>query len=363
MMFENKMIDYPTLSICIPTYNRAGYLAELLESIVTQLGGFEDRVEICVSDNASTDNTDEIIQQFSARCSNLIYHKNIQNFGPDENFLQCVRIASGEYAWIIGSDDKLCEGALREIFILLSQATPAADILLFREKTWYYGTVIEPAPSYFKKEVPSMIFDANDSDQWVAYCQNMTRISGLLGYLSTTIFNRKKWVTQLQGYEHFIGTGYVHLYLLMQMIIQLTPCFLMYVNQAMVLSRTNNDSFLAQSDRLKRILLDIDGYTLVSQLFPDEKRRTAVIAVLYRQLHHTLYYPFLIYDATNSRLATIKEVINVFKMRDVLKQQYAVLNILFISYHVPGMQLVMKFILNQVKYIRCYLRMRKKPRF
>ena len=50
------------LSICIPTYNRAQFLPALLESIITQINGHEDKVEIIVSDNASTDNTKQITQ-------------------------------------------------------------------------------------------------------------------------------------------------------------------------------------------------------------------------------------------------------------------------------------------------------------
>ena len=45
------------LSICIPTYNREQYLKQLLDCICNQLKDVEEKVvEICVSDNASTDN-------------------------------------------------------------------------------------------------------------------------------------------------------------------------------------------------------------------------------------------------------------------------------------------------------------------
>ena len=53
------------LSICIPTYNRAEYLKEALDSIIKQINDTNrDKVEICISDNASEDNTKELIENY-----------------------------------------------------------------------------------------------------------------------------------------------------------------------------------------------------------------------------------------------------------------------------------------------------------
>ena len=54
------------LSICIPTYNRDKLLEETLNSIIRQANSNNiEKFEICVSDNASTDSTDEIIKNIS----------------------------------------------------------------------------------------------------------------------------------------------------------------------------------------------------------------------------------------------------------------------------------------------------------
>ena len=58
---ENKQ---PLLSICIPTYNRAEYLEGALKNIVTD-SAFDSRVEVIISDNASTDNTQEVGKKYS----------------------------------------------------------------------------------------------------------------------------------------------------------------------------------------------------------------------------------------------------------------------------------------------------------
>jgi glycosyltransferase involved in cell wall biosynthesis len=59
------MTDRPLLSVCIPTYNRAGYLHECLSSIETR--GLDNLVEVVVSDNASTDDTLDVLKEFANR--------------------------------------------------------------------------------------------------------------------------------------------------------------------------------------------------------------------------------------------------------------------------------------------------------
>jgi glycosyltransferase involved in cell wall biosynthesis len=71
----------PLLSICIPTYNRAEYLDKCITSIVSQKEFHSDDVELVISDNASADNTGEIVRQYQNQ------HKNIRYFRNDENIL------------------------------------------------------------------------------------------------------------------------------------------------------------------------------------------------------------------------------------------------------------------------------------
>lgn len=89
------------LSICIPTYNRAGCLKELLPGILAQVDSGE--VEIVVSDNASTDGTSEYLRSIDN--THLRWWTNAENIGGDKNFLKCIEEAKGEYVWLFGDDD------------------------------------------------------------------------------------------------------------------------------------------------------------------------------------------------------------------------------------------------------------------
>ena len=63
----------PLLSICIPTFNRSSYLRNTLNSIVSQQEFLSEKVEIIISDNASTDETPDVVKEFTAKYSNIHY--------------------------------------------------------------------------------------------------------------------------------------------------------------------------------------------------------------------------------------------------------------------------------------------------
>jgi len=106
------------LTFAIPTYNRSGHLAQLLSVLLPQLEG-ETRVELIVCDNASPDDTSDVVREFQGRGLRAIYIRNETNIGPDANFLQCFQRARGKYVWLFGDDDALVPGALRRIIEML----------------------------------------------------------------------------------------------------------------------------------------------------------------------------------------------------------------------------------------------------
>lgn len=73
----------PLLSICIPTYNRAEYLARSIESIICQDEFKTKQVEIVISDNASTDNTEAVARKYTKKCDNIFYYRNVENISND----------------------------------------------------------------------------------------------------------------------------------------------------------------------------------------------------------------------------------------------------------------------------------------
>jgi len=111
----------PKLSICIPTYNRSGRLDVLLRSVADQVSalGLEEKVEIVISDNASTDSTQKVGEKWTARYPFIRYFRNSSNFGGEPNFVLSIERATGEFAWVLGDDDRIREGALARILSYL----------------------------------------------------------------------------------------------------------------------------------------------------------------------------------------------------------------------------------------------------
>ncbi|MEM7005956.1 MAG: glycosyltransferase family A protein [Pseudomonadota bacterium] len=88
----------------IPVFNGADYLAAALDSLITQT--HTDWVAL-ISDNASTDGTQEIAQAFSEKDERIKYHRHAKNLGAAPNFNYCVESASGRYFKWMAHDDML----------------------------------------------------------------------------------------------------------------------------------------------------------------------------------------------------------------------------------------------------------------
>ena len=100
------------LSFCVPTYNRAEYIGETLESIISQS---TDEVEIIILDGGSTDNTEQVVSIYKNKFDRLKYFR--QNFkgGVDRDLNKAIEKASGEYCWLMPDDDILKPSAIETI--------------------------------------------------------------------------------------------------------------------------------------------------------------------------------------------------------------------------------------------------------
>lgn len=106
------------LSICIPTYNRSGFLDTLLTSLVAQIAasGRASEIEVLVSDNCSPDDTPAIAAKFDGA---IRYWRNAENIGPDANFLKLFGEAQGQYIWLPGDDDTVRDDTLSYVLRMI----------------------------------------------------------------------------------------------------------------------------------------------------------------------------------------------------------------------------------------------------
>ena len=74
------------LSICIPTFNRAELLKNTLTSIYSQKANHSD-FEVVISDNCSTDHTEEVVFEFLNNHNNINYIKLSEPIYSDNNIV------------------------------------------------------------------------------------------------------------------------------------------------------------------------------------------------------------------------------------------------------------------------------------
>ncbi|MFA6958628.1 MAG: glycosyltransferase [Thermoanaerobaculia bacterium] len=118
-----REISRPSVSIIVPTYNRDKFLVDALESVLRNQ--LTHALEIIVVDDASSDNTASVLEQYGT----AIRTKRLnRNGGAAEARNEGLKLATGKYVKFLDSDDVLCSDTLQDE---IQQANDsAADMLL-----------------------------------------------------------------------------------------------------------------------------------------------------------------------------------------------------------------------------------------
>jgi glycosyltransferase involved in cell wall biosynthesis len=120
------------LTIAIPTYNRAHVLSECLSHLLEVAYIHRDDIEIVISDNASSDNSDDVVKKIGAKISNysnFIYFKNSNNVGVSKNIISLFKKTNGKYFLLLGDDDYISKENISYILKVLSdEHSPSAII-------------------------------------------------------------------------------------------------------------------------------------------------------------------------------------------------------------------------------------------
>lgn len=115
-----------SFSICIPNYNYARYIGETIQSVLDQT---YPHFEIVVVDNASTDNSVEVVKSFADPRIKLYVNQYNVGFAP--NLDRAAQRASNDFIIMLSSDDVMRPTALEEYAkILLKLAEGAHRVLL-----------------------------------------------------------------------------------------------------------------------------------------------------------------------------------------------------------------------------------------
>jgi glycosyltransferase involved in cell wall biosynthesis len=184
------------VSICIPTYNRATHLNNCLHSIILNKSRSVIDYEICVSDNCSTDETEKVVRR-AQKSIEIKYQRNHENYGLARNLLCVVKMAVGDFVWLVGDDDLLMPYALEKLDDLITNH-PAVDFFYvnaYHLDAQFVQSFPEPfETSRLPKNMEPFSSWKNDGEmEFMALID--PRISfDFLGGMYLSVFRRESWM-------------------------------------------------------------------------------------------------------------------------------------------------------------------------
>ncbi len=145
-------MNFPALSVIVPNYNHAQYLPRCLTAMVRQT---VQPAEILVLDDASTDNSVELIESFAKNHPVVHLHRNEKNLGIVANVDRGINLARGDYLAFAAADDEVAPGFFEKSLTLLAKHPHAAlccTIGEYRESAtglnWHMGVGVTDEPAY-----------------------------------------------------------------------------------------------------------------------------------------------------------------------------------------------------------------------
>lgn len=200
----NETESRPLLTIAIPTYNSRGLIRTTLEGLMLQCRD-ADNVEVIISDNASTDNTKEIIDEVREIYPQIKYVRNAENLGCDGNFLSCMQLATGKFILLLADDDILIEGALQ---IILDFLTLHPDLsLVFLNTVTFHSNYVDLEHCSVHKTLKPVRGDIYTRDK----TEFMEYAGRLIGFLSSYILSKDRFL-EIENPEQYLGTRWLHGY-------------------------------------------------------------------------------------------------------------------------------------------------------
>lgn len=195
----------PLITIAIPTYNSADrYLRGSIESARVQTYG---DLEIIVSDNSSTDNTQEVVEGIGD--GRIRYIKHEKSLGPNGNFNFCVNQARGDYVLVLHDDDLIDKDFLE---VCMKRAEYSTDHSFIRTGARIIdaaGQVIRSNENVVEEHTPEALYRAWFTDKTeVYYCSTLFNTKALRevggfrspynqledGYAIVALAPRRDWV-------------------------------------------------------------------------------------------------------------------------------------------------------------------------
>ena len=194
------MNKVPKVSVLVPTYNYGEYLDDCIQSILNQT--FSD-FELIIGDNASTDNTEEIVSKYLGD-SRVRYIKNPANLGLVKNLNNLLHEAKGHYIKLLCSDDKF-HPQLLEKFVAAMESNPSVVLISSYYQFFGIETEICKAPFTGLQNGGKIVFETLKDKNWLGFPSNvMFRTSACAGLEFNSAYS---WIDDWDYYARLLRRG------------------------------------------------------------------------------------------------------------------------------------------------------------
>lgn len=242
-------MKHPMVSVLIPTYKKAYFLGEAIESVLSQT--FSD-FELIIVDDCSNDNTREIVSKYLYD-KRIFFYENEKNLGIGGNWNKTLSLSSGKYIKFLMADDKF-ESSLLEKYVDVMEKND--EISLVTSFRGLFGDIKD----IIKQPITGLVDGPTAIDLFLKY-------GNWIGEPTTVMFRRDNiWVGLFKTeYKFFLdidmwirqlATGSIYI------IPEVLSWFRQHKGQVTKEVKTNFDDILEEYHLLKTICLSHKFYNI-----------------------------------------------------------------------------------------------------
>jgi abequosyltransferase len=224
-------------------------------------------VEVLVCDNASSDETPDLISTIRMAHPELRTFRNDENLGFDRNYLRCVEEALGEFVWVMGDDDVWLPGSVTRV---LRELDAGADACLCLAEVCDIELNPKHILSWYNDPNPPKVWPLESPDDLVRYFNTCAYNAGVFAFISVGIFRRERFLENRDPQQRDLDSGYIHVWSMMKSFRR--PLRLHYIPEVLIQNRLT-DAVSAGTEIFNRLMLDFRGFGLIADaVFGDDAR-------------------------------------------------------------------------------------------
>jgi len=191
------------LSICIATLNRAAFIRETLNSIISQA---TEEVEIVIVDGSINDDTDDLVKTYRERFPRIRYFHSAKS-GYAQDYCKAIELAQGKYCWLFTDDDILKQGAIQAVMVEMKQEYVLILVNAEVRNTNLSKLLWERCLS----SKSNRIYKVEDSERL------FVDVASYISFIGCVVIRRSLW--ELRDKELYMGTSFLHVGVIFQALI------------------------------------------------------------------------------------------------------------------------------------------------